>query len=1618
MSIREISHPLAGERIVGLVPADAEAASTWLRRPNLFPGRSLTAATLEQRQAWQSAHLETRGRNWQAGVVNGLGLAVTAGFGFAATRLSLGKGQGLAVDGRNVILSRDLECLLSEVPVVAPEAYFKTGGGMGPADTPKQSGVLRLRDVGARLGQLSNDAKANLPAVGILLLQPVCVDSADIDARNPCERCSDGDINQAAIREDWRVRDAVRLLWYPWPNEWIPLPAVAAPQLRNALAWTVFDAEAALPENAVLPWEEWGVPLALMAFDANWRPLWADRASVVRPGGRARDARLQMSGRAVTAGNRLPALLQARIEQFAEQVAAAGNQATGQLADAFAAALPPVGLLPANAYTPSNRRSAFFPAGFDLDAAPVPMEQLDLALRQSAGLAPLRPGAPESVRILVPVPLQSWEPRLLLTDTVAPEFRQTLDRFLLNRSRALGVRQGLRQRQAILTRAITGRKPEVTAWNDDPAALEIESLAPWGPPPADTGHRGSIRAGVHQHYFQDANPAFTVNAANLYCWVHLDPENPPRSLMLQWRTGGNWEHRAIWGEDLLFPWGTAGTASHRLMGALPNPGDWVRLTIPAADVGLAGAAVDGMAYTLFDGRAAYGPCGLLGGSVETKWIAGLPPESAQVAGDEPWEPLTLHDLWAPCEDTLGLVSARSDTLPPTLGGHYDTLTEGTHQHFFDSAATPFTIGSADSLFCWVYLDPVDPPREIMLQWRLPNGSWEQRAFWGWNLINWGTTGENSRRRIGDLPQPGRWHRLEVPAISIGLAGASLNGMAFTQFGGIAVFGAAGACPTSTGVERVWCSASAPAGAHVTGPWNVVAGNAMRSPTEAGRTGHVQALEDLYQDAALEALSGQERAQLYLLGLEGFTQYLKARADRADDLVDYGFVKAQTDIYRVRQLMLGSTNASRLAISPALANIAQAETATASQTQITHYISTLKSGVATRDIQAPRATAPATTRAATTSKAVVQTPAYKIQYQPAVQLALQPAIYQAGIIEKAKPVADTTAIARISATSTSSATSKLQAVSAASPLLGDSFIRTTSIAERLKASPTSEARAYALASRQETVHALLRLCDAFRSEDGGSTAGLFEGIYLNGINGDEFLKGAASADAAALRRPLKDFIADRGLVAKLLTVPSRLPVDAKSGDPDEAALFSDATDLTDHVVGTMRNLEGRIKLYRDAIAACEETLAQQGSAARHLKARIASTEEELAEARHDVSVARSLLVEETERIQAVNARRATVLAEVKFLAYMRPREVDNLLATPTHAIDPGLMEAAVPACLRSRPDTPEELLDMLQVVREAPAEWFVRMPSLVQKLDKVEHLARLLDSSRQRAGNAQARPAATSGNGGKIAAAITRVNQRQKEALAPRLSAAGNFNLAALSASTWQGMQTQALKVVSFADLAEGNHGRSEVARAAATELENLRAVTTCLHAEFSALPAALRLQWAETLSEFDESPNLRNLASLPRWSEIGYIDRRQMQSYVDWLFTQIEPNQPGAVSLINDVVRMCLLLACDAPIDRIIAGRMARPVSGVAPGLRIPLTALEPARLGIGMQAVLYRGNTVVARAVVEDLDAREISARVIQVAPGHNELGGDVRIQFERSSQVSLAGAAAKRSVFKGGGR
>jgi hypothetical protein len=139
-------------------------------------------------------------------------------------------------------------------------------------------------------------------------------------------------------------------------------------------------------------------------------------------------------------------------------------------------------------------------------------------------------------------------------------------------------------------------------------------------------------------------------------------------------------------------------------------------------------------------------------------------------------------------DAWNWVSASPAPFSGTLASQ-SAIAAGSHQHYFVNAGATLSIGIGDMLYAYVYMDPANPPSELMLQWN--DGSWEHRAYWGANTLNYGIDGTASRHYMGALPAAGQWVQLQIPASQVNLEGSTLSGMAFTLYNGRVTWDAAG-----------------------------------------------------------------------------------------------------------------------------------------------------------------------------------------------------------------------------------------------------------------------------------------------------------------------------------------------------------------------------------------------------------------------------------------------------------------------------------------------------------------------------------------------------------------------------------------------------------------------------------------------------------------------------------------------------------------------------------------------------------------------------------------------------------------------------------------------------------
>ncbi len=127
--------------------------------------------------------------------------------------------------------------------------------------------------------------------------------------------------------------------------------------------------------------------------------------------------------------------------------------------------------------------------------------------------------------------------------------------------------------------------------------------------------------------------------------------------------------------------------------------------------------------------------------------------------------------------------------------------DGVAQDFFTGVPQPLRIGKDDVLFAYVYLDPTNLPKAIMLQFH--TSDWLHRANWGdEDAIPFGDKNTSKKLLMGALPKAGEWVRLEINASKLDLKpGAKVDGFAFTQFGGVVRWDKAGVVTTTDQEDR-------------------------------------------------------------------------------------------------------------------------------------------------------------------------------------------------------------------------------------------------------------------------------------------------------------------------------------------------------------------------------------------------------------------------------------------------------------------------------------------------------------------------------------------------------------------------------------------------------------------------------------------------------------------------------------------------------------------------------------------------------------------------------------------------------------------------------------------------
>jgi len=730
--------------------------------------------------------------------------------------------------------------------------------------------------------------------------------------------------------------------------------------------------------------------------------------------------------------------------------------------------------------------------------------------------------------------------------------------------------------------------------------------------------------------------------------------------------------------------------------------------------------------------------------------------------------------------------------------------------------------------------------------------------------------------------------------------------------------------------------------------------------------------------SIKLVKGGPRQDAVALGLEKLIQRLDQDVARADDFVDLAFLKTQTHTHRIRQVLLGDEVADNLLISPTLSSAVKKSSARVLEQDLVAALRTARAEEPATPTPRARAAAPGAI-GATPADISAKNAGIKFGELPGLNVNL--AFQQMSLGQLAGKGFPTLS------------GSTVEDVRQADPAIGKGFeLRTLTIAKRFDAGPVLVAYDYADANLREILARLpspefdldfaeedfIPDVTTKRADDKVTQVSLGEVasgavrveqlIFAESVSGDQPAGGPPAGDQLGFNA----FRADTGNIL------------AKGVRRADAAVL------------VLRRLEFYIARRRVLITRAKEVLAELRRQIGLAEARLAVIAGPLAEARHDVGVARALWQEERERVAAINARRdALIRDEVKFLAYVRPRTFEIFRRNvPGWKLESADTPAPIPACLQRHDQPPDPLRAYVQLFRYALASWFTDIAPRLRELDTPEKLSELLVATQ--------RSALLFSTEQRVAFAANVPSPATKNALISAFSIveasrtrAANFKLVGDRLRSWKDFHQEVERHSSLGDIISGRHGHPKLARAAADLLQQIEEVATCLHAEFAAVPPAIRLAWVERYSQFDQPAPLDNLTTLPRYGSLDRPARRRFQTFSDWLFARVNKKERDAFNLVNDLIRICLLLASHAPVKSLIAGHLPRPVP-VRPGGLIPVHALDPHLVRVGMEVHVWKGNTVVARARVEDLhETGEISARIERLEAGTATLDENMRVQF-----------------------
>ncbi|TVQ32919.1 MAG: hypothetical protein EA356_12810 [Geminicoccaceae bacterium] len=814
---------------------------------------------------------------------------------------------------------------------------------------------------------------------------------------------------------------------------------------------------------------------------------------------------------------------------------------------------------------------------------------------------------------------------------------------------------------------------------------------------------------------------------------------------------------------------------------------------------------------------------------------------------------------------------------------------------------------------------------------------------------------------------------------------------------------------------------------------------------------------------LDAAGGAEPADRVFdatefVGLKPRIEALQRRVEAADDQIDLGFTRLQAEIYRARKALLGEQDATRLATSPILADLAGKSGIETSQL-IQGLFKTQREPPEPRThLRSPETGTPRTV-AGDTSGA---TSFMAARHVDTMNLALTRSVgwSMTNAPQMATPTTTITsglaAVIGSQFTAQKALTAAMQVSTSAITLQGVLFgkaapVRTVTIAERLRPSPAQEAKNAAVAAKAEIIDAVQRMeldllglplpipagrstlveaavwsaiVQPLQNTDQGAFAIFDDRDAAQAVDGYVMLNDRHLRATARVLNPDDPTLPGRvaAIAAQLyaqrigldapgladLVLADRLDPDPANGD--EADFYAAAIDALENAVSILRLVEGRIEAHRRLLDILRQRLIEAYTLAERWRGAIEDANAALAEARHDAAVAMALRAEETARLDAINQRRRDVLQKhVDIVAFARPRGIDRFVDAPGIDLFQPLQDP-IPICLERGLEPPEALADMVQSLRQAPIGWFVHLRDGVRRLDQSRHLLQAWRYGRHRArfwldhygrevqaqAQAGAAPRLAGPGATGVRLAVAAMQARVHEQLQARIARP----LEPLEKLGWQALGERATAELSIEDLAEAGRAGAALARDGLVEVARIGTVAACFLEELRGVAATTRLQWAEALSMYDAPVDLTDITRAPSWTAIPFERRRLLEHLHRWLVGRIDQRQPGAASAMSEVIRVCLLLSSHAPVSDIVEGRIERPLL-VNEGQRFEVSIVR-GTVAAGM-LVTFGPAARQALGVVRDVVGTTAVVDATQVPGGSVSVAADTTLAFARAAASRL---------------